>query len=281
MTTYVFPGQGAQTLGMGESLFPEFPTLIEKANQILGYSLPELCLKDPRNCLNQTEYTQPALYVVNALAYLKKIAQAPTPNYVAGHSLGEYNALFAAEVFDFETGLKLVQKRGALMSQAKGGGMAAIIGLTIDTIDTILKEQQFNELSIANDNSYSQTIITGSKAQIEKAQEIFEKAGATMYIPLKVSGAFHSPFMLEAKREFDKFLSCFNFNKPKCMVIANITARPYPENEISYYLSQQITSSVLWTKTIEYLRDQGETNIEEIGPGRVLTGLIKKIHQGK
>src|ERR1700722_298171 len=131
MTTYMFPGQGSQVRGMGSTLFTEFQDYVQKADHILGYSIEKLCLEDPDNLLNKTEYTQPALFTVSALSYIKKLKETNTaPQYVIGHSLGEYNALFAAEVFDFETGLKLVQKRGALMSKASGGGMAAIVGLT-------------------------------------------------------------------------------------------------------------------------------------------------------
>ena len=131
---YVFPGQGSQTVGMGADLFDQFPFLITQADQVLGYSVKQLCLEDPNKKLNSTDYTQPAIYIINALTYLKKVQQEGKPDFAAGHSLGEYNALFAADVFDFVTGLKLVQKRGAIMAKVEGGGMGAVIGLEPEKI---------------------------------------------------------------------------------------------------------------------------------------------------
>lgn len=280
MTTFVFPGQGSQTIGMGEALFPQFPDYVQKANSILGYDIVELCLQDPRSLLGKTNYTQPALYIVNALTWLEKSAQEK-PNYLAGHSLGEYNALFAAGVFDFETGLKLVQKRGELMSQAMGGGMAAVLGLSSDDIEKVLQDSALTAISIANYNSFNQTVITGSQQAITDAQPVFENAGATMYIPLNVSGAFHSPFMKPAAESFRTFLQSFTYNPPTIPVIANIDAKPYQSMQIADSLTKQITHSVLWRQTVEYLLSQGETVFEELGPGRVLSGLIKRIQQGK
>lgn len=280
MTTYVFPGQGSQTIGMGAMLFKEFAEHVQKANTILGYDVAELCLTDPNGVLNQTNYTQPALYVVNALSYLKKLHETDKqPEFLAGHSLGEFNALFAAEVFDFETGLKLVQKRGELMSQVKGGGMAAVIGLKSDQVQSVL--QQVNNLGIANYNSYTQIVISGPKDNISTAKPFFVKAGAKLYIPLNVSGAFHSPFMKEAKQQFANFISNFSFSTPTKHVIANVNAKPYKKEEIVDHLADQITHSVMWTQTIEFLLDKGETQFEEIGPGKVLSGLVKRIKQGQ
>jgi len=281
MTTYVFPGQGSQNLGMGSQLFQEFPEHLTKANAILGYDLAELCLHDPKQQLNFTNYTQPALYVVNALAYLKKLKENPQmPDYTAGHSLGEYNALFAAQVFDFETGVKLVQKRGELMSQAEGGAMAAIIGLSSEDIETIFRDHQIKDVSIANYNSCKQIVITGAKTAVEQTQAIFEAASA-MYIPLKVSGAFHSPLMQKAAEQFAVFLKDFDFAAPAIPVIANVNARAYTRETTAALLSEQITHSVMWTQSIEYLIDRGETLFEELGPGKVLAGLIRRIQQGK
>lgn len=280
MTTYVFPGQGAQTVGMGKDLFSQFPELTQQADDILGYSIEKLCL-EPNPNLNQTNYTQPAIYIVNALTYFNKLKQLDEkPNYVAGHSLGEYNALMAAEVFDFATGLKLVMRRGLLMSQAEGGGMAAVIGLKPEAILTEVKNHNLQHIYIANYNSFTQTVITGLKSEIDQAKSILEKAGA-MFIPLKVSGAFHSPYMQPAANEFNAYLKEFQFGGPKIKVIANINALPYEENAIVLNLTEQITHSVEWTKTIEFLLKQGETNFQEVGPGSVLTGLIKRIQRGQ
>ena len=278
MTCYVFPGQGSQKVGMGADLFEQFPDYVEKANQILGYDIKALCLTDQGNVLSETNYTQPALFVVSALSYLaKKENEQSAPSFVAGHSLGEYNALFAAGAIDFETGLKLVQKRGDLMSKAKGGGMAAIIGLNKQAIESVLTEHQLDKIQIANLNEPNQTVISGEKEQILTAQTHFEEAGARRYIPLAVSGAFHSSFMVNAKQEFAEFINTINISKPQIPVIANVTAQPVEQNEIKELLIKQIVSSVRWVESIEYILNQGETEFEEIGPGKVLSGLIAKI----
>lgn len=280
MTTYVFPGQGSQHKGMGGTLFDEFKELTAKANEILGYSIKELCLNDPHRQLGKTEFTQPALYVVNVLSYLKKIKETgKTPDYVAGHSLGEYNALFAAGAFDFETGLKLVKKRGELMSQAAGGGMAAVIGFTAEQVNCVLKENGLTGIDIANHNTPSQIVIAGLKADIERAQPFFEAAGVKMYIPLNVSGAFHSRYMGDAKKSFEDYLDMFEFSPMSIPVISNIYARPYKQSEIKRNLIQQITHPVKWTDSIRYLMGLGEMEIEEIGPGTVLTKLVDNIRK--
>lgn len=283
MNTYVFPGQGSQSKGMGSGLFDEFADYISRANKVLGYDLKRICLENPDDQLNQTNYTQPALFVVNALSYLKKLAENKEPHYVAGHSLGEYNALFAAHVFDFETGLQLVQKRGELMSQSEGGGMAAVIGLTESDVEKIILTHELNDLSIANYNSYTQIVITGPKESIVKAKSIFENAGANLFIPLNVSGAFHSRYMMQAQQIFSEFINQFKFSPPQFPVIANVNAQPYRTDSqaIANSLTQQITSPVRWTQSIAYLIEQGEKNFEEIGPGKVLTGLIKRIQRGQ
>lgn len=282
MGTYVFPGQGSQTKGMGGTLFSEFPELVQEANSILGYSIEELCLENPDNRLTQTEYTQPALFTVNALSFFKKVKESgKSPDYVAGHSLGEYNALFAAKAIDFKTGLMLVQKRGSLMSSATGGGMAAVIGLKAEDVQKILQEENLINLAIANYNSYTQVVISGPKDDVKSAEPIFLKKGAKLYIPLKVSGAFHSSLMNQAKQQFAEFIQKYSFSPPTIPVIANINARPYQHNAIQSTLANQITGAVMWTQTIEYLLSQGETHFEEIGPGKVLGGLISRIQKGQ
>ncbi len=276
---YLFPGQGSQKVGMGAELFKEFPQETAIADAILGYSIEELCARDPRQQLNRTNFTQPALFVVNALSYLKK-TQTPgnAPDYVAGHSLGEYDALYAAGVFDFATGLKLVQKRGQLMSLATGGGMAAVLGMTVDAIRAVLNERGLSAIDIANLNTPAQTVLSGLEKDIREAQPIFEQAGARKYVPLPVSGAFHSRYMAPARAEFEQFLKGFTFQAPKIPVIANVTAQPYAAADIATNLGKQITSSVRWVESIQgLLALRPDAQFEEVGPGIVLTGMMKQI----
>ena len=270
---YLFPGQGSQRKGMGGDLFDEFPELTKKADKILGYSIKELCLNDPEKQLNQTEYTQPALYVVNALSYKKKIKAGEKPDFLAGHSLGEYNALQAAGVFSFESGLKLVKKRGELMSQAKNGGMAAILNSSEKQIREILKEADLTTIDIANLNASSQIVVSGLKEDINKAQPYFEKVN-TMFIPLNTSGAFHSRYMEAPAKEFGKLVKKTKFSRPKIEVIANVTGKPYETNKVAEHLIDQLFNSVRWSESITYLLDQGEIEFEELGVGDVLTKLL-------
>ena len=280
MKTYMFPGQGSQARGMGGSLFDEFPELTAKADSVLGYSIKELCLNDPQRELSNTQFTQPALYVVNALSYYKRIQDTgETPDYLAGHSLGEFNALLAAECFDFETGLKLVKKRGELMSQATEGAMAAIVNATRDQIEALLKEKGLDNVDIANYNTPLQIVISGPVADIGACQEIFQ-FDRVMYMPLKTSGAFHSRLMIPAQQKFEAFLKKRKFSKPKIPVIANLTAQAYPNGAVVEYLSKQICSTVLWSGTIHHLMSlSDEMAFIEIGHGDVLAKMILKIKQ--
>ncbi|PJH94324.1 ACP S-malonyltransferase [Bacillus sp. SN1] len=279
MITYVFPGQGSQKQGMGSDLFAEFKELTAQADEILGYSIKRLCLENPYSNLNKTQFTQPALYVVNALSYLKKIREAEaTPDFVAGHSLGEYNALFAAGAFDFETGLKLVRKRGELMSMVSNGGMAAVMGLNEEQVAKALQKYHLHNVDIANVNAPYQIVISGRKDDIEKAASLFETmTEVTMVLLLNVSGAFHSRYMNKAKEEFEQFLHTFHFSPPSLPVISNVYAKPYTYEFMKQTLADQINHSVKWTESISYLMKKGQMEFEEIGSGNVLTGLIHRI----
>ena len=281
MTCYIFPGQGSQKIGMGDDLFNQFKNETNQASDILGYDIQKLCLEDPNNELNQTQFTQPALFVVSALSYLANQKEKPTqPTFLAGHSLGEYNALFAAKVIDFETGIKLVQKRGELMSQATGGAMAAIIGMSATDIAKTLASNNLTGIDIANFNEPNQTVISGQENDIKKAQKIFEEAGVRRYIPLAVSGAFHSRYMEPSKKAFETYLESYIFSEPTIPVIANVTANPYTQTDIKTLLAKQITHSVKWVDSIAYILNKQESDLIEIGPGKVLTGLINKIKKG-
>jgi polyketide biosynthesis malonyl-CoA-[acyl-carrier-protein] transacylase len=284
MLAITFPGQGSQRKGMGEDLFPRFPDLVRKADDVLGYSVEKLCLQDPFERLNQTQFTQTAMYIVNALSYLAWCDNhSERPSYFIGHSLGEYNALLAAEVFDFETGLKLIMKRGELMSQAQGGAMAAVVGLTEQHIDRILTDYQISNVAIANKNSRKQFVLSGAEPEVMKAKEVCQSEGALLAMRLNVSGAFHSEHMGAAQQEFKDYLSCFKLSVPKTPVLANSTATPYQNcaQEIKSILCDQITHSVLWTESIDYLLKHQVTEFVELGSGNVLTGLINRIKNGQ
>lgn len=278
MKAYVFPGQGSQKKGMGEELFDEFPDLVEQADQVLRYSIKELCLEDKEEQLGNTQYTQPALYVVEALSYLKKIKEENVkPDYVAGHSLGEYVALFAAGVFDFATGLKLIKKRGQLMAQVSGGGMAAVVGMDEDEVRRVLERNHLDTIDLANINTPSQIVISGYKKDIVDAQQYFMSEGASNYVLLNVSGAFHSRYMEKAAKEFDIYISQFTFNDFDIPVISNLEARPYKNNQIKDILVKQMYNSVKWVESIRYLMGKGVEDIVQVGPGNVLTSMIRQI----
>jgi malonyl CoA-acyl carrier protein transacylase len=284
MLAFVFPGQGSQKRGMGQGLFdevPEYKAVERDVDAIVGYSMRTLCLEDPDNRLKETQYTQPSLYVANALHYYKAVAQGTRPAYVAGHSLGEYNALLAAGVFDFLTGLKLVKKRGELMSQAKNGGMGAVIGLDPEKIAKVINDNGLSTIDVANFNTPVQTVVSGPVDDIKRAGPLFDAAGAQMFIPLQVSAAFHSRYMADAAKAFADFLAPMSFAAPKIPVVANATAQPYPADNASEsvksLLAKQITSSVQWTQSVRYLRSQGVTQFSEMGPGNVLTRMVQQI----
>lgn len=283
MKTYMFPGQGSQAKGMGAGLFERFPELCERADAVLGYSIRELCLEDPQERLGKTQYTQPALYVVNALSGYARIEDAGRPDFLAGHSLGEFNALLAAGCFDFETGLRLVQKRGELMGQVAGGGMAAVLNASREQIEQILADNGLSNLSLANYNSPSQIVISGLAEEIARARECF-KQGKIRFYPLNTSGAFHSAYMRESMEAFRAFLQKFEFASPAIPVIANVSARPYQADALLDTLARQIASTVQWSDSVQYLLALAHARNEpiefvELGPGEVLTRLVEAIRQ--
>ncbi|WP_160717034.1 ACP S-malonyltransferase [Chitinophaga solisilvae] len=274
---FLFPGQGSQRRGMGKELFPQYKTYTDNASDILGYDITGLCEEDPDRLLNQTQYTQPALYVVNALTYLDRISREEPPDFVLGHSLGEYVALFAAGVFSFETGLQLVKKRAEIMGAVKHGGMAALLGLKMEAVKKILQQFNYTGIDIANYNSAEQIVISGIREEILGAQKNFEASGARLYYPLNVSGAFHSRYLQGASQEFGNYVKGFSFAAPKIPVIANVTARPYEDGATADLLTRQIASQVRWYESVSYLLCQDELSFYEIGPGDVLTKMINFI----
>ncbi|WP_346900173.1 ACP S-malonyltransferase [uncultured Roseibium sp.] len=270
MKTFIFPGQGAQQLGMGQDLFTRFKDLTNQADAILGYSIAELCRDGPMEKLSRTDYTQPALYVVNALRYLAHLEDTDDrPAYLLGHSVSEYVALFAAGVLDFTAGLKLVKKRGALMAEARGGGMAAVLGLEASAIQDLLRAKNITDVYPANFNTPKQIVVSGRKEVVVAAESLFLEAGASHYKVLPVSGAFHTPFMEDARTRFAEFVADTEFGRQQVPVISNVTARPHEDAEIRQRIVEQITAPVRWSESLCYLLAKGVSFADtlEIGPG--------------
>ncbi|MEU9041372.1 MULTISPECIES: ACP S-malonyltransferase [unclassified Kitasatospora] len=277
LDVWVFPGQGAQAKGMGREVFDRFPDLVARADAVLGYSVRELCLEDPGRNLRDTRYTQPALYVVNALTWLAAVQEGGRlPDYVLGHSLGEFVALFAAGVYDFETGLRLVAERGRLMGEVTGGTMAAVSGVDAGLVRQVLRDHALDELDLANDNAPTQTVIAGPVEAVNRALPLLKEAGARC-APLNVSAPFHSRYMARAAEEFGRLLDATTFAAPKIPVIGNVEARPYRAGEVAATLRRQIVSPVRWTDSIRLLMALGGFRVRELGPGQVLTKLIDRI----
>ncbi|MGE0225146.1 MAG: ACP S-malonyltransferase [Acetobacteraceae bacterium] len=273
----VFPGQGSQSVGMGKDLFDRFPDIVAIADRVLGYSIRDLCLRDPDRQLARTQFTQPALFTVNALHYMAYLGDGGAePDFVAGHSLGEYNALLAAEAFDYETGLRLVQKRGALMGAISGGGMAAVIGIDAPAIRQAIDATGVTTVDVANFNAISQTVLSGPTEDLERLTKAIEQAGGR-FVPINVRTAFHSRYMRPVAQEFGRFLEGQRFAPLLIPVMSNFTALPYRDDEIVNNLVKQIDHSVRWVESIQYLLDEPDPDFRELGPGTVLTRLIQDI----
>lgn len=270
----IFPGQGSQHAGMGRDLFAKHPRETQEASDILGYDVAALCVEDRERKLSQTQFTQPALFVVSALSYLDR--GAPAATYFAGHSLGEFNALWAAGAFDFATGVRLVQKRGELMSRVRGGGMAAVIGLPPRDVRRVLVS---SSVDVANYNSYDQTVVSGLAHEIEATIPILRRANAKHVVPLDVSAPFHSRHMQDTANEFAAFLQTMPISAPRTPVIANATALPYAPDAVRETLLAQVCGPVRWIESIEYLVRCGERELIEVGPGNVLTKLVHNIRE--
>ena len=275
---YLFPGQGSQHVGMGNELFQQFPSVVDEANSILGYSIDELCIHGPEDKLGQTQFTQPALYLVSYLAGLEKREENQFPDMAAGHSVGEFAALATAEAISFADGIRMVTKRGEIMAKVRGGGMAAVIGLESKVIEASLKDKNLQKIDLANFNSPGQIVISGPAFEIDASIPLLKEAGAKLVVPLKVSGAFHSEMMKGPSEEFAVFLKEFSFSAPNFPILANVTGSEYsnPE-EIASLLVQQMYSSVLWSESIQKMRSMGADEFLECGPGNVLTKLLRQI----
>ena len=270
---WVFPGQGAQRAGMGAGLLDRYPEYVRQADEILGWSVRAVCLDGAAPGLKDTRSVQPALFVVNALGALARLEADGPPDYLAGHSLGEYDALFAAGCFDFATGVRLVQRRGELMGRANGGGMAAVIGAGPDELAALLAASGIDDVDLANRNSAVQVVLAGPQDSLRRAADAIRAAGAGRCIPLQVSAPFHSRHMAGAAAGFAPFLAGIRFADPAVPVIANVTARAYPVGGVAELLTRQVASPVHWWESMSHLLDLGVDELVEIGPGRILTDL--------
>lgn len=272
-TAWVFPGQGSQAVGMGTDLLelPEGKARFEQASEILGWSVAEICQNEDDK-VSQTRYTQPCLYVVETvLADLLK-ARGQQPDFVAGHSLGEYSALYTAGVFSFEAGLRLIQRRAELMDQATEGMMAALLGFDRAQLEAVLA--QVPDAVLANDNNAGQVVISGTPEAID---EVLAQVKSKRAVRLNVSGAFHSPLMADAAAQFQPWLNSVTFQSAQVPVLSNVEPTPATDAaELKDRLSRQMTGSVRWLEISLQLPQEGVTRVVEVGPGKVLTGIIKR-----
>lgn len=287
---FLFPGQGSQAVGMGRSLYEAEPAarqVYAQADEILGFSLSSLCFEGPPETLTDTINAQPAI-LATSIAVVRVLEQKTDvrPAFAAGHSLGEFSALVCAGALTFADGLRLVRERGRLMKAAGDshpGGMAAVLGLEAAEVAGLCseaEEQAGQPVGIANDNCPGQIVISGARAPLELAIELAQQRGARRVVPLKVSIAAHSPLMAEAAAAFESVVAQVPISQPAFPVIGNTTARPLADAAaIRAEMVAQLTSAVRWNESIGHLHEQGVGVFAEVGPGEVLTGLMKRIHR--
>jgi [acyl-carrier-protein] S-malonyltransferase len=287
-TVFLFPGQGSQYVGMGRDLYETYPearATFDRADQVLGFALSELCFNGPEETLKDTINTQPAIFATSvALLRLLESSRLQAPAFVAGHSLGEYSALMAAGAMDFAAGLQLVRERGRLMKEAgerSPGGMAAVLGLETEVVDEVCRQARDETggvVQVANYNSPGQIVISGDFRTRDVAIELAQAEGARRVVPLAVSIAAHSPLMECIVDEFRQAVEAVEFRMPTVPVVANVSAVPLESVEaIREELVQQLTSPVRWVESVRYMIGQGVTKFVEIGPKDVLKKLMRRI----
>ncbi|MUU77798.1 ACP S-malonyltransferase [Winogradskyella endarachnes] len=284
MKAYIFPGQGAQFSGMGLDLYENSPIaqeLFEKANDILGFSITDVMFEGSAEDLKQTKVTQPAIFL-HSVILAKTLGDSIKPDMVAGHSLGEFSALVAAGALTFEDGLKLVSQRAEAMQKAceiQPSTMAAVLGLEDEIVENVCAQIE-GVVVAANYNCPGQLVISGEVDAINKACVAMKEAGARRALVLPVGGAFHSPLMEPAREELAAAIESTTFSKPNCPVYQNVTATAITdENEIKANLISQLTAPVRWTQSVQQMIKDGATSFTEVGPGKVLQGLVKKINR--
>lgn len=280
----VFPGQGSQEVGMGHDFaaaIPECNALFEQANEILGYSLSKICFEGPQEALNKSNHAQLGIFVASAAAFKAlELEGAANVDFLAGHSLGEWTALYAAGVIDFEQTIKALKARGEFMQaacEANPGAMLAVMGLDGDVLVSIAADAG---CYVANFNSLAQTVLSGTTDSIDKAEDLLKEAGAKRSVRLPVAGAFHSPLMQPAADRVAEYLVNVEFSDSGVAVLSNVTGELHDPTAYRENMVKQITSSVQWVSSVQWLIANGVEEIVECGPGKVLAGLIKRIDKG-